>query len=78
MIADAILWIRKYIIIPSDRNGFFVSDIIGMKDIKLISSPIHMFIQFLDLKIINVLVNVIVINNVLEEVLIKKKKIRLL
>lgn len=78
IMAEASLCIRKYIILLSDMKGFFLSDISGINDIRLISKPTHIFIQFLDLMIIIVLAIVIVRNMAFLDVLIKKKKIILL
>lgn len=75
-IVDAILWIKKYIILLWERKLFFDLNINGIKDIILISNPIHIFNQFLDLITIIVLIMVIIINNIFLDVfIIKKKKI---
>lgn len=71
---EAILCIKKYIILPWDRKLFFDLNIKGINDIKLISNPIHIFNQFLDLNTIIVLIIHITKNNIFLDVFIIKKK----
>lgn len=71
---DAILCIKKYIILLWEEYEFFFINIKGINDIILISNPIHIFIQFLDLITNRVLNKVIEKNNIFLEVFIKKKK----
>jgi hypothetical protein len=67
---------KKYIMQASDLKLFFLLEIIGINDIKLISNPIHADNQLLDLITIIVLVIIIIKNNILLEFFtIKKKKI---
>ena len=73
-IMDAILCVKKYIILLCDKSLFLDLYINGMNDIMLISIPIQMVIQFLDLNTINVLMIVIDKNNVFDDVLLIKKK----
>lgn len=75
---DASLWIKKYIILLCEELEFFVIYINGIKDIILISSPIHILIQFLDLITIIDPIRVRQKNIIFLDVFIKKKKVILL
>jgi len=71
---DAILCIRKYIILLCERKLFLGIYINGINDIRFISSPIHRTNQFLALIIIIVLPMVVEKNNNFDDVFIIKKK----
>lgn len=74
-IIDAILCIKKYIIILCELNEFFLLEIRGINDIKFISNPVHTPIHLLEFNTIKVLITIVVKNNVFVDVFIKKKKV---
>lgn len=58
-----ILWVKKYIIAASEFDLLMFVKITGIKDIKLISNPIHIPIQLLEDKVIIVLIIKVIKNN---------------
>ncbi len=76
-ILDAIAWVRKYFNEASEENKLFNFIVKGIKDNKLISSPIHTLNQEEDLILIKVPINNVDKNNILYEFFkIKKKRIK--
>lgn len=76
-IREAKTWIKKYLIEDSLEIKLLWSIIKGIKDIKLISNPIHIPIQEEEEIVINVpTVKVIINKNLNKKFIIKKKRIR--
>lgn len=76
-IREAKTWIKKYLIEDSLEIKLFWSIIKGIKDIKLISKPIHIPIQEDEEIVIKVPVAKVIINkNLNKKFIIKKKRIK--
>lgn len=66
-IKEASVWVKKYLIADSEPIMFLLSIIKGIKDIKLISSPIHIPNQEED-EIVNRLPKIIIIKKIIFEI----------